>query len=105
MTRNVPALTSRRRNNLGFTKLAEEKCPHAVHHNAGNEAQVVRTRVDDVHLEAWNVVTGDLALRDTDVGGMAASKRTQLAVYCCCPVFFLRNLLGGQVLICCIEVL
>ena len=31
-----------------------------------NEAQVVRARVDDLHLEAWNVITGDLALRDTD---------------------------------------
>lgn len=27
LARHVPALTSRRRNNLGFTKLAEEKCP------------------------------------------------------------------------------
>lgn len=85
----------------GVHEVGRRQMP-AIHHNVGNEAQVVRARVDDLHFEAWNVITGDLALRDTDVGGMATSEHTQLAVYCC-PTFFLRNL-GGRVL-CCIEFL
>ena len=78
---------------LGVHEGGRRELP-AVQHNVGNGAQVVCAGVDDLHFEAWNVSTGDLGLRDTDVGGMAASERTQLAIHCC-PAFFLRNLQGG----------
>ena len=74
----------------------------AVHHNVRNGAQMVRARIGNLHLEAWNFVAGDLALRDTDVGRLAALERSQSAMHCCpafpsnlrsrrCEVYFLKE--------------
>jgi hypothetical protein len=70
---------------LGVHQVGRREAP-AVHHNVRNGAQMVRARIGDLHFEAWNFVAGDLALRDTDVGRLAALERTQSAMHCC-PAF------------------
>ena len=67
---------------LGVQEVGWREVP-ALHHNVRNDAQADRARVGDLHFKAWNLVVGDVALRDTDVGGLGALKRTHLAMHRC----------------------
>ena len=75
---------------LGVHEVGRREAP-AVHHNVGNGTQVVRARVGDLHFEACNLVARDLALFDTDVGGVTGLERAHLAMHCF-PATLLCNL-------------
>ena len=69
----------------GVHQVGRREAP-TVHHNVRNGAQLVSAVVGHLHFKAWNLVAGDLALRDTDISGVAVLERTQVAIHCC-PAF------------------